>query len=148
MCINRTTLEFTNAQIKSWLDNFGKIEGQFEYQTDKLGFITDDLEVELKLEKHIPEYLPMYGRKIRIFYAGMPKQCNNCLEQGHLKFECENEKKDWFSYIEELISSGNFNISLFGEWPEIIKNKKKNGKNEQTKSGIRGRGRGRGRGQS
>lgn len=107
--------------------------------------------MELKLEKHIPEYLPMYGRKIRIFYAGMPKQCNNCLEQGHIKSECESEKKDWFSYIEELISSGEYHIDLFGDWPDVIKRKRQTGTNAGQGRGKhhdsgRGRGRGRGRG--
>jgi hypothetical protein len=154
VCINRTALEFSDVQLARWLEVFGKIEGNFKYHSDSEGFKTDEIEVELKLQRHIPEYLPMYGRRIRIFYIGMQKQCNNCLELGHIKPECESEKRDWFSFIEELIESKDFKKELFGEWPEIIKNKRNQAKSQNAgdkteKKGaknFRGRGRGRGRG--
>ncbi len=132
VCINRTALEFSQAQIEKWLQNFGTVAGSFNYATDKYGIKTDNIEVELKISRHIPEYLPMYSRKIRIFYLGIPKQCNNCLEIGHIKVDCEGEKKDWFSFIEELIDSGDFKRELFGDWPEIIKNKRKLLKSKQN----------------
>jgi hypothetical protein len=124
VCVNRTALEFTNEQIRRWLEAYGVIEGQFNYQLDKFGLKTDDLEVELKLQAHIPEFLPMFGRRIRIYYVGMKKQCNNCFELGHLKANCGEDRKDWFSYIEDLLDSGNFTRDLFGEWPEVIKRKR------------------------
>jgi hypothetical protein len=164
VCVNRTALEFSNDQIGKWLKVFGKIEGTFIYQKDKLGYVTDELEVEVKLKRHIPEFLPMYGRRIRIFYVGMQRQCNNCFGLGHFRAECEEEKKDWFSYIEDLVDSGDFEEELFGEWPEVIKRKRKeikenkkqdepakNKDDKKTTKGARGgrggsRGRGRGRG--
>jgi hypothetical protein len=166
VCLNRTALEFSDSQIEKWLENFGTVEGNFNYLKDKSGIKTDDLEVELKLTKHIPEYLPMYSRKIRVFYIGMPKQCNNCYESGHIKSECDNEKRDWFSFIEELSESGDFEKELFGDWPEVIERKRKQAKdntreqakgrggnsqakenkeNENKKSWVPNRGRGRGR---
>jgi hypothetical protein len=154
VCVGRTALEFSDEQLSLWLSCFGKVIGRFKYHQDKQGFKTDDIEVELKLSKHIPEFLPMFGRKIRIFYTGMQKQCNNCLGLGHLKFECEEDsKKDWFTYIEELIDTGDYDIELFGDWPQIIKTKRKAAKpNQQSsrggKNGRGGRGRGRGRGQN
>ncbi len=167
VCVNRTALEFTNDQIKRWLEGYGTIEGQFNYQLDKFGLKTDDLEVELKLQAHIPEFLPMFGRRIRIYYVGMKKQCNNCFEIGHLKADCEEDKKDWFGFIEDLIDSGTFARDLFGEWPEVIKRKRAENKpkgskpkpkptpkvskdreedNGNRRGGYKGRGRGRGRG--
>jgi len=151
VCLNRTALEFSDSQIEKWLENFGTVEGNFNYLKDKSGIKTDDLEVEVKLSKHIPESLPMYSRRIRVFYIGMPKQCNNCLESGHIKSECENEKRDWFSFIESLIESGDFDIKLFGDWPEIIRRKRKenNPKDKQETKGQRNKfnknGRGRGK---
>ncbi len=168
VCVNRTTLEFTDEQISAWLEHYGKIEGEFIYVFDKLGYATDSLEVEVKLKKHIPEYLPMYGRKVRIFYLGMKRQCNNCLEIGHWKTECENESKDWFSFIEELMESGtalshlvftpldlylfplfsigDFELELFGEYPDVIKRKRKETQSKPSGRGARGNGRGHGRG--
>jgi hypothetical protein len=163
VCVSKTALEFSDAQLACWLEVYGKIEGRFVYHLDKLGFMTDNIEVELKLAKHIPEYLPMYGRKIRIYYVGMKKQCNQCLELGHIRSECENEKKDWFTFIEELIKKSGISLELFGEWPAVIKRKRaeikkpesnpesketdsKNAGRQSSKSNRGGRGRGRGRG--
>jgi hypothetical protein len=146
VCVNRTALEFTDEQIKKWLVHFGKIEGTFVYNLDKLGYKTDDIEVELKLRKHIPEFLPMYGRKIRIFYVGMKKQCNNCFGVGHLRADCQENKKDWFSFIDELVKSDEYEIELFGEWPDVIKRKRFEIQANRGKThGGRGRGRGRGK---
>jgi hypothetical protein len=144
VCVNRTALEFNDSQIEDWLLNFGTVAGSFNYLKDKNGLKTDNLEVEVTLRKHIPEYLPMYGRRIRIYYLGMQKQCNNCFELGHIKSACEEEKKDWFSFIEELIDSGDYKKSLFGDWPEVIQRKRK-----QLRENSRGKGRGaKGRGSS
>jgi hypothetical protein len=47
VCVNRTALEFTDKQIESWLENYGSIEGNFNYLKDKQGLKTDDIEVPL-----------------------------------------------------------------------------------------------------
>ncbi len=113
VCVSRTALEFSDAQLTNWLELYGKIEGRFVYYLDKLGFMTDNIEVELKLAKHISEYFPLYGRKIKIYYVGLKKQCNQCLvELGHIRSECKNDKKDWFTFIEDLIKMSGFNCDL------------------------------------
>ncbi len=139
VCVNRTALEFTSEQIEDWLSAYGEIKGKFKYHVDQGGLKTDEIEVEVKLSDHIPEYLPMYGRKIRIYYHGMQKQCNHCMDLGHLKADCTGEKCDWFAYIDSFIDSGDFDIKLFGEWPAIIKRKR----NHTNSNPSRGRGRGR-----
>ncbi len=150
VCVNRTALEFTDSQIQKWLAHFGTIEGNFVYHKDKFGLKTDNIEVELKLKRHIPEFLPMYSRRIRIFYLGMKKQCNNCLEIGHIKPDCKNDKRDWFSYIESLVESKEFEADLFGDWPTIIKNKRKELSNKpdpkNAKSDQDGKKKGKGKG--
>jgi hypothetical protein len=157
VCIGRTALEFSDAQLTRWLECFGKVEGRFNYHLDKAGLKTDNIEVELKLSAHIPEFIPMYGRKIRVFYNGMQRQCNNCLGLGHFKADCKDNKRDWFSFVEELMESEVFEPDLFGDWPEIIKTKRnliKQNAAESKSGGLVGtnpvisKGRGRGRGKS
>jgi len=36
---------------------------------------TSSLSVQVELVKHIPEFLPIDGKKVRIYYGGMSKQC-------------------------------------------------------------------------
>jgi len=166
VCVNRTALEFSDRQIEAWLDCFGTVVGNFNYLKDKQGYKTDNIEVEVKLSRHIPETLPMYGRRIRVFYLGMQRQCNNCFELGHIKADCDGERCDWFGYIEKLLESGDYKKELFGDWPEVIDRKRKESKdklrqnkgrcdnrqqkenkeneNKKPRAPFRGRGRGRG----
>jgi hypothetical protein len=67
---------------------------------------------------HVPEWLPMYGKKVRIFYHGMKRQCNGCFHLDHMKWECKEEKINWKAYVNRLRSTGNFEDVLFGQWLE------------------------------
>ncbi len=60
----------------------------------------------------------MHGKKVRIFYHGMMKQCNGCFGLGHMKYECKNEKKNWREYLETMRKSGNYTDQMFGSWIE------------------------------
>ena len=40
--------------------------------------------INMKLKKDIPNWVPMYGRKICLSYKGQKKQCNTCFVP-HLK---------------------------------------------------------------
>lgn len=76
---------------------------------------TDHYIATIRLNSLIPEYLPIYGKKARIYYHGIPKLCNNCYQLGHLKVICQNETKTWKQYIETLKNSG-VPESFFGSW--------------------------------
>jgi len=75
------------------------------------------LSVKVKLSKPIPQYLPMYGRKIKIYYRGIDKQCTNCYNFGHIKKICVNQKVDWIEYVARFMASNDhIPDALFGKW--------------------------------
>jgi hypothetical protein len=80
------------------------------------GFNTPKYDIEVTLSEFIPEWLPMFGKKVRIFHHGMPRQCNGCFEIGHLKWECKNQKMNWQAYVQKMKNSGKFQKELFGSW--------------------------------
>ena len=43
----------------------------------------------------ISQFIPMYGRKMEIYYRGMKQTCVNCYTEGHKKKDCKQEKRDW-----------------------------------------------------
>ena len=47
--------------------------------------------VKMKLSRDIPNWMPMYGRKICLEYPGSKRQCNNCYG-AHAKKFCRSEK--------------------------------------------------------
>jgi hypothetical protein len=86
------------------------------YIKNSRGFNTPKYELQATINDHIPEWLPMYGKKVRIFYHGMMRQCNGCYKLGHMKWECKEEKSNWKTYVATLRSTGNFEDVLFGSW--------------------------------
>ncbi len=60
----------------------------------------------------------MFGKKIRVFYHGMPRQCNGCYQLGHMKWECTNDKLNWKAYVLQMRDSGKYEKHLFGSWLE------------------------------
>lgn len=99
--------------------------------------------VNARLKRHIPEILPIAGRRLFVTYPGQLKQCKRCFEQGHVSTTC-NLKVDWLDYIIKLISSGEFKIELFEGWKtalttygsDILQNVASNPQNTQDLRGI------------
>jgi len=103
------------------------------------GLYSDVYSVHLRLRYQIPEFLPIYGKKARIYYHGIPNFCTNCYVigktirfssiistlthppnplLGHQKSDCSSDSKDWWSYIVQL-KTAKVPESYFGSWVEI-----------------------------
>jgi len=82
---------------------------------------TDDYEIDVKLDNHIPEILPMNGKRVHVTYPGQPKLCRTCLCQGHIAKDCADlEKTDFLDYVARLLKSGLFKEELFGSWIDSL----------------------------
>jgi len=88
----------------------------YSYLKNSSGKDTDGITFQLELLEHIPEWLPIQGQKIRIFYYGMKRQCNACWEIGHPKWQCKGKKTNWRGYVDQMIASGWFAPSMYGKW--------------------------------
>jgi len=108
-------------EIIPWLSKFGSVKSLgIEYERNSLGIRSDVFETELLLRKHIPEFLPIAGRKLQVGYPGIPKACNNCYQLGHMKRNCKNKKKEWLERVGDLRQSGEFEDELFGGWIALL----------------------------
>lgn len=85
------------------------------------GIGEDNYEVEAKLSSHIPEILPIAGRRLHVSYIGQLKQCKNCFNLGHIAATCETNKVDWLEYVATLHKSGKFKPELFDGWMPFLK---------------------------
>jgi len=120
--ITASTVDFTVApkDIVAWLSKFGSVNTNPEYVKNALGIRTDVIEVDLLLKAHIPEYLPVAGKKAQINYAGIKKTCINCYKECHLKRNCRSRKVEWIDKVDAMRKSALYEDSLFGEWTTII----------------------------
>jgi hypothetical protein len=108
------------SEINAWLVKFGSVGSFFDYEKNSVGMRTDIFETEIVLHRHIPEYLPIAGRKIQISYPGIPRACNNCFEPGHMKRNCKSKRVEWIDRVEAMRKTGDFEDELFGGWISII----------------------------
>ena len=95
------------SEILDWLVLFGEILSEITKE------IYEDLEdpnslklppvgngnylVSMKLKKDLPNWLPIYGRRVCLEYKGNKKQCNWCYGP-HLRKFCKNEKMSLDEY--------------------------------------------------
>jgi len=119
--------KITHAQIEQWASYYGQ-------PLSKVREVTDDdidpdvrpddnnvgcgnLQIDVKLKKIIPQFLPMHGYKVRVYYKDIPRVCTNCYQIGHLRKTCPNETKSWIHHVCDFISD-NDNIAEedFGYW--------------------------------
>jgi hypothetical protein len=110
----------TPAEINAWLAKFGSVSVKYGYEVNSVGVRSDIFETEIVLAKHVPEFLPIAGRKIQISYPGIPRACNNCYQVGHMKRNCRLKKIDWLHRVAEIKKSGDFEDELFGGWIPIL----------------------------
>jgi hypothetical protein len=120
------TNEFTVdvKQIVPWLAKFGSVSSNYDFEKNSMGIRTDIFETEIVLKKHVPEFLPIAGRKVLVHYPGIPRGCNNCYQLGHLKRNCRSKKIDWIDRVAELLNSGEFEEELFEGWIPILAQRK------------------------
>jgi len=123
--ITATTNDFTvlPGDILPWLACFGSVSKQYDYVKNSLGIRTDIIETEIRIVKHVPEFLPVGGRKIQIEYPGIPKMCIKCYKTGHLRRNCRSAKVEWIDKVAEFRASGQFSDVMFGSWISILDQK-------------------------
>ena len=121
---------FSEEQIMEWLSRYGNVvvplveetldlsEGE-EEEEDEYG--TGNYWLTMELEEAIPQFLPMFGRKIEIYYRGMEMTCMNCYRSGHRRANCMNGKREWMDYVTEFIESNNLRPEMYGKWDQISK---------------------------
>jgi len=87
---------------------------------DEDGIETENQELDLKLKGHIPEILPIFGKRFNLWYPEIPKQCKNCFDFNHTAKICNNPREEWLNYVAKLHKTGTFKDELFGSWIETL----------------------------
>ena len=98
--------QLSEEELTKWLELFGKIIEPIEEETfveveggDQFG--NGRYVVRMKIEKEIPELIPMFDQKVKIHYSGIKKICKNCLT--YHKGECQQQNAKWSDYVGEFV---------------------------------------------
>jgi hypothetical protein len=98
------------SEILDWLCLYGEViteitEEPYEDEqgsADKLPPIGNGTYlVTMRLKKDMPNWVPMYGRKVCLSYKGITKECNSCYGP-HLKKFCKNERMSLEEYADKF----------------------------------------------
>jgi len=129
--IEGTSLNIKADEIKRWLVTYGDLLSEIE--EEEIRFSDDDdsdgsdlqlgtgkFSVKMKITSEIPQYLPMFGHKAKIYYRGIKKTCTNCYKGGHYRKDCQAEKVDWIDYVRTFINQNEaIPEEMFGRWFQI-----------------------------
>lgn len=126
--------------VSDWLLRYG--EFLTDYDEEAFEVVDDDpdigeeatpnfgsgkFKVKMRIVEHIPQYLPVNGKKVKIYYKGIEKLCTNCYHPGHMKAECKNRKITWLQYVEKFMED-NIDVParLYGRWINVVRAAKMN----------------------
>ena len=81
--------------------------------------------VKMRLDKPIPQFLPMYGKKVRVNYRSQQTMCTNCYGR-HPRKVCKSEKVPWMDYVVSFMRNNeDITNSMIGQWFDIAKEEKR-----------------------
>ena len=124
--IEWTEYSLGENQILDWLELFGEKAGELtedlqhysDSDADPLGSGT--YSIKMRLRKEIPQLLPMWGRRIRIYYRGVQKLCTNCFGH-HPRRNCRSERVTWVQYCLNFMERNpEIPPEFYGKWWKIV----------------------------
>ena len=113
-------------QILEWMNLYGEpaselsedIHPNSDSDADPFGNGTYSLKMRLK--KEVPQLLPMWGKRIRIYYRGVTKLCPNCFG-AHARKNCRSEKVSWIQYVLRFMENNpDIPPEFYGKWWKIV----------------------------
>ena len=113
-------------EILAWLEQFGEVIGHLTEDiypdSDSDGDPTGNgtFMVKMKLHSPIPQLLPMWGKRIRIYYRGVQKLCPRCFG-NHPRKNCRWEKRRWINNVLEFMEHyQDIPNEIYGRWYKVI----------------------------
>ena len=132
----------TEDEILQWLSNYGEVTSKLEEDVfrdevakDGIGDGTNrtgNYSIMMKLDRPIPQLLPMCGRRVKIYHAGIQKLCTNCFGP-HKKSTCTNVKVAWINYVQTFIEENDeIKPEMYGKWIDIVQRVREEATNQHN----------------
>jgi hypothetical protein len=114
--------ELPKDEIVGWLEKFGNPVTELTEDRERDSSDSDENEyfngiysIKMDLQMKPPQFLPISGKKIRIYYKGIEKRCVKCFGTQHLKKDCISARKDWMEYVSDLMFETGFDLNMLGD---------------------------------
>ena len=113
-------------QMMAWLELYGEKAGELaedihpDSDSDVAPIGSGTYSVKMKLKKDIPQLLPMFGKRIRVYYRGVQKLCTKCFG-NHNRLHCRNDKVRWIDYVLRFIENNpDIPEEMYGRWWQVV----------------------------
>ena len=113
-------------KIVSWLELYGEPVGHLtedvhpdsDSESSPMGSGT--YSIKMKLHSNIPQIIPMWGKRIRVYYRGVQKLCTNCYG-NHPRRNCKSPKVRWIDYVLSFMEKHqDVPVELYGRWKKVV----------------------------
>ena len=113
-------------EILAWMDLFGERAGELtedihphsDSETDII--CAGTYSIKMRLNRDIPQLLPMWGKRIRVYHRGVQKLCTHCYGP-HPRRNCRSEKVPWTQYVLRFMEKNpKIPSELYGRWWKVI----------------------------
>ena len=114
--------------LKLYGETFGKLTENFYYDPNPKVKPAGDgtYTIKMRIDKQIPQFLPMYGKKVRVEHRAIQILCTNCYGK-HPRKVCKSEKVQWMDYVERFMQANEeVTPEMYGRWAEIAKHEGRN----------------------
>ena len=97
--------QLRELQIRLWFENYGVVQGDVVEEavtddSDKTTIGTISYLVLLKLSKRLPNWVPMFGMKVKLSFKGGRMACKRCFLHHNSKVNCV--KRKWSEYVTQF----------------------------------------------
>ena len=97
----------TENQIRHWIGLFANIEGELveeaeEDNEDGICSGTGVYLVSVKIERRIPNLVPMFGQKVTLSHHGVSRICKKCFKYHKREISCV--KGNWHEFVDKFKS--------------------------------------------
>ena len=121
-------------ELKDWLNHLGNVVSEITEDRVNLEDESDSDEeieggftvgtgiysVKMRLSSSLPQFVPMCGKRIRLYYRDIPKICTQCFG-NHPRKGCTAEKVPWVKYVSDFMLRYDYiPTESYGKWAKIV----------------------------
>ena len=131
-------------EMREWLSLYGEVFGSItenmhsDEKTNAKPTGNGTYSAKMRLDANIPQFLPMYGKKVRVDHKGQQIMCTNCYGK-HPRKVCKSERLEWMDYVVHFMKNNrDVSNSMIGRWFEIAKKERRVPKDTNQRSERQG----------
>ena len=120
-------------ELKTWMNYLGNViseitedrvdlddESSGDEETPGFSVGTGIYSVKMRLTRALPQFVPICGKRIRLYYKDIPKVCTQCFGR-HPRKGCMEAKVPWVKYVSDFMMDHDYiPKENYGKWGKIV----------------------------